>query len=354
MKRSVGVTVIAILSLIGSALMFVMGILLLVVMALAPASRSNSFPGSPMLFRIILVFAALAYMLPAIWGILTGIGLWRLKNWARLSIIVFAVLLSIMGGFTGLVTLIVPFPIVPNSGVDPAAMDGVRIVMGVFWLAQLGIGIWWLVFFNRPKVKEQFAKPAPDPAAASALPAGQLAQNMAASSVVPGAAERPLSITILAWLLLAGGLFIPLCIFLRAPAVLFTKLLTGWPATTFFLGFAVMQLCIGIGLLRLKPAARTAAIIYFAFGAVNMAVFYFAPGGHTRLLALMDSEQLMFPWMRMFQSQPQFLFDPTPFFLIGAVAGTVGAAIPIYFLITRKLAFEKAAAELGSIPRSFS
>jgi hypothetical protein len=46
MKRSVGVTIIAILSLLGSAFMLVMGTVMLAVMALAPAPRSSQFPGS--------------------------------------------------------------------------------------------------------------------------------------------------------------------------------------------------------------------------------------------------------------------------------------------------------------------
>src|ERR1700735_2080493 len=110
MKRSPGVTLIAILSLIGSAFTFVIGVALLAVVALAPTSRSNPFFGSPVIFRVILALAGLVYLLPAVWGILTGIGLWRLRSWARISIIVFAVLLSVMGGFTGLASFAVPFP----------------------------------------------------------------------------------------------------------------------------------------------------------------------------------------------------------------------------------------------------
>lgn len=346
MKRSIGVTVITILSLIGSALTFALGIVMLVVMVLAPASSSNQFPGSPLLFKMVLLFSSLVYLLPAVWGIVTGIGLWRLKNWARISIIVFAVLLCAMGGFAGLISFLVPFPTPANGGADPAVMSGVRFAMGVFWLTQLAIGIWWVVFFNRPKVKAQFVQPAPAPADAGLLPTAQPLQYTTPGPSVPGTAERPLSISIVAWLLLVGCLFIPLSFFLHAPAVLFTKLLTGWPAILFFLSFAVMQLFIGIGLLRLNPAARMAAILYFVFGAVNTSVFYIAPGGHARAAALMDSQKSMFPWMRLYQSQTQFVFDPTPFVVVGSLIGVIVAMIPVYFLITRRLAFEKASVKL--------
>jgi hypothetical protein len=352
MKRSAGVTVITILSLIGSALTFAMGIVTLAVMVLAPAPHSNQFPGSPIFLKTILVLGALVYLLPAVWGIVTGIGLWRLKSWARISIIVFAVLLSVTGGFAGLTSFFVPYPVEPNGGLDPSVVTGIRIAMGLFWLTLLGIGIWWMIFFNRPKVKMQFVRPTPQFADASTLQTADPLQN-AAVGAIPGTAERPLSITILAWLLLAGCVFMPLGIALHAPAVLFTKLLTGWSAASVFLVFSAIQLWIGIGLLRLKPAARMAAIIYFVFGAVNTAIFYLAPGSHTRLAALLATEQTMFPWMQPLQSQPQFLFDPAPMLVIGGVAGAVAATIPLYFLITRKAAYEKAAADLGSIRMPF-
>ncbi len=348
MKRSAGVTVIAILSLLGSLFTFAMGILMLVMVIVVPVPRSDQFPGSPIFFKVILLLGSLMYLLPAIWGVVTSIGLWRLKNWARISIIVFSVLLILMGGFSGLMTLVVPMPPPPNSTVDPSVMTGIRISMGAFMLALAGIGVWWLVFFNRPKVKEQFGQLPSVPVTGSQLPTNQLPPSALASTNDPGAAERPLSITIIAWFLLIGCMFIPFSLILRFPAILFTKLVTGWPAVLFYVSFATAQLCIGVGLLRLKPAARLAAMIYFVFGSVNAAVFYLAPGGHARMLALIESERTIFPWMRMLPNQPEFQFDTTPFMVMGAVSGLVGIAIPLYFLITRKVAYEKAAAGLES------
>jgi hypothetical protein len=139
MKRSAGVTVIAVLALVGSAFTLLVGVGMLVAVAIVPAPESTEFPGSPMLFRIILVFASLMYLLPAAWGIFTGIGLLRLKNWARISTIVFSVLLILMGGFTALMSLIVPLPVTTHSDVDPAVMSGIRMASGAFWLTLLGI-----------------------------------------------------------------------------------------------------------------------------------------------------------------------------------------------------------------------
>jgi hypothetical protein len=142
MNRSVGVTVIAVLALLGSGLTLLMGILMAVVMAVAPVPTQPEFPASPAFLKVMLLAASLVYVLPAVWGILTGIGLLRLKNWARISIIVFSVLLTLMGGFTALTALLIPFFPIPTGTVDTSVMAVMRVSMGVFCLAQLGIGIW--------------------------------------------------------------------------------------------------------------------------------------------------------------------------------------------------------------------
>jgi hypothetical protein len=344
MKRSIGITVISVLSLLGSTVTFAIGIFMLAVMVLAPVPRANPFPGPPTLFRVLFLAISLMYLLPAAWGVLSGVGLWRLKNWARISTIVFSVLLILMGGFAGLMSLLVPVPTTPS---DASVMLGVRVGMGVFWLTQLGIGIWWFVFLNRAKVKEQFGQAAPVLAAPAMQPAYSV-QSGSIGAVQPGAAEPPLSIKIIAWFMLAGCMLLPLGLVLRGPVFLFTRTLMGWPAVWVYLAFAAAQLGIGVGLLRVKPAARKAAIIYFAFTFVNSAVFYFTPGGHARMLGLLENQQSMFPWMRAFQGQTEFQFDFTPFLVVGAILGLVMITVPLYFLITRKMAFEKAAAALES------
>jgi hypothetical protein len=332
MKRSTGVTVIAVLSLIGSILTLLMGIVLALLMLFASAPSSNDLPGSPMFFKVIIVGVVLIYLLLALWGILTSVGLLWLKNWARVSIIVFSVLLILMNGFGALLSLSVPFSL-PNKPADASAMAGARIFMGGFSLALLGIGIWWLVFFTRARVKEQFV---PALAGGPMQQAADATQVPYRQSITPG--ERPLSITILAWFLLAGCLFIPLNLWLHFPALLFTELVRGWPATTYYLAVAVLHLYLGIGLLRLQPTARKVGIAYFIFCFANSAVFNFAPGSRARVLALLEATRSVFPvWMH-----SAFQIDPTPQLIGGAVFGLAALTVPLYLLITRRQAFARA------------
>jgi hypothetical protein len=137
----------------------------------------------------------------------------------------------------------------------------------------------------------------------------------------------------------------PIALVFQAPAVVFTSLVAGRTAFLIYLCFAVAQLGIGIGLLRLKPAARIGAIGYLVFGFVNTAVFYFAPGSHARLLALLDAEHSIFPWMRPFQDQAQYQLNFTPSLILGSIVGLVLVAVQLYFLITRKRAFEISSSE---------
>jgi hypothetical protein len=245
-----------------------------------------------------------------------------------------------MSVFSAPMVLLMPaFP--TTTGVDPSVMIAMRVVVGAFWLGLLGIGVWWLVFFNRARVKAQFMQPEPPPPPTPQIFAAQSPQ-VSVPPIVPGGPQRPLSLTILAWFLLVGCLFLPLSLAMRAPAILFTNMLTGLPAALYYLVVLIVHLYIGIGLLRLKPLARSAGVGYCVFLFINSAVFYLAPGRQARIHALFDWQFTIFPWMRHWQDQWEAQFMPS--FVVGACTGLVFLAVPLYFLITRKRAFEEAAA----------
>ena len=128
---------------------------------ITPVPSTTNSPFSPQFFKVMMFGAALMYMLPAAWGIATSIGLFRLKEWARISMIVFSVLLILMTAFGGLMALVMPMPPTPNQADVPNVATAVRIVMAVFAGTLMSVGIWWLVFFTRPNVKEQFVPAQP-------------------------------------------------------------------------------------------------------------------------------------------------------------------------------------------------
>jgi hypothetical protein len=87
-NRSAGVTVIAVLAIVGSAgALGMAGLTLLGLLAGRGVTPPESFPGSPALFRTVLLLVPFRYVLPGVWGIVSGVGLLQLKNWARISTI---------------------------------------------------------------------------------------------------------------------------------------------------------------------------------------------------------------------------------------------------------------------------
>ena len=367
-NRSAGITVIAILQLIGSTFLLAMAALMAFAMFMSPNPSANDAQLPPMFFKAIRVALPLFYALPAVWGLVTAIGLLQLKNWARISTIVISVLLILFVAF-GILTSMVFFLKPPSgNGVDPKMFLVIGVVTAVFALAEIGVGIWWMVFCNRSNIKMQFLpqlSPLPQgatpyaidmpysatpPPPGLAAPTGLASTTDLASPPTPPIAAlartaRLLSISIIAWFFLVGCFFIPFSILLHAPAILFTTVLTGWPATIYLLLYAGLHIYIGIALLQMKPAGRLVGMGYYIFGLLNIAVFYLAPGRSARLAKFMEIEQSMFPWMRSAQADSLFAADVMPFAIIGLIGGLAFCLVLLYFLVAAKPAFDRTARE---------
>src|SRR5450631_729297 len=91
MKRSISVTISAILALIGSILCAGSGALGALAIFLERGRLSEGQAATATA-----LFGMLVIILPGIWGIATGIGILLLKGWARISMIIFA---SLFGSF---------------------------------------------------------------------------------------------------------------------------------------------------------------------------------------------------------------------------------------------------------------
>ena len=359
--RSAGVTAIAILQIIGSAIFLMMAAFMAFAMFVVPTPPPNDAQLPPHFFTAMRVVLPLFYALPAVWGIITAVGLLQLKNWARISTIVISVLLIVFGAFGVLTSMVFFLKPPPGNGADTKFFVVMGAVAAMFALAEIGIGIWWIVFCNRAGVKAQFLPqlyPLPytaqvdmpysatPPPPSLTTPAGLASTTDPTPPVVaPTRTARPLSISIIAWFMLVSCLFVPFNIFFHAPTVLFTTILTGWPAMVLLLVFTAVNLYIGIALLQMKHAGRLVAMGYFLFGLLNFAVFYLAPGRNARMARLMEVEQSMFPWMRSTQLNSPFGPEMMPIF-IGTGIGIVALFLVLmYFLAAAKPAFDQATSE---------
>ena len=349
MRRSTGVTVNAVFALLGSLLALGFGVLMAIGMFMA-ASRPGveppkDFPFPPEFLKAIFFLVPLIYVLPAAWGISTSIGLLRLKNWARVSIMIFAGLLAAYGVFGLLgaaIFAVVPFPVGPdNRELDALVLTIVRAVFVILPLSQLALGVWWLVFFNRRTTRTQFQ---PLQAVTLGSPPPPPLQPVA-HTLRRATPSRPISISIIAVYILIACPYMPVLLAIRAPAVLFTALVTGWVAALYYVVLLGLLIYVGIGLLRLQRTARVLGMVYLAFAILNPAAFYFAPGGHARVKQLIDWEMSKFPWLQQFQANLPVQLDLTPLIttsiMIGIVLGMVLAIVALYFLFVNKAAFHK-------------
>ena len=244
------------------------------------------------------VFACLG-----VWGIWTSVGIFRRRNWARISILVFAVLLAFMGACALLPILVMPFPSTP--GVSAGLMEHTRWAIAAFYGALALLGAWWLVLFNTKATKQYFAER--EPARESA---------------------RPLSISIIGWYLLIGAACTALAVVLRMPAVFFGVIVTGWSALPIYAAYTAAAIYLGAGLLRLRERARLWSIVYFCAIAANSLVTLARPG-------IMLQMQRAMPGFSTAFAMPQ-LHLMWVYGLIGALA----CAVPIWFLVRRRAAFQ--------------
>ncbi|HUK88208.1 MAG TPA: hypothetical protein VLT85_11130 [Terriglobales bacterium] len=321
MKRSLGVTIAAGIVLLGSGLTLLLGLLI------AALAWMQSDPRLAALRPLLLVEAAM-FGVVAVLGIATGVDLLRLRRWARVSVLIFGGFLGLMGFTAGFVILLMPFPTPPHPPAELArVMTGVRVGISAFYFLLLALGAWWLWLFTRESVKAQFAGGKPGLAA----PAGG-SPAAAAVARVGVAQGRPVSITIIAVLILLGAINFPVALLLRFPAYVFGWLVAGWGGAAFYLGFSLAHLAIGVGLLKLRPWSRWAAIALYLFGMINAATMAL-PG---RMEALMEVAWSRFPM----PMRPPASFPMPPMWIYMA-PGLVLIGVILYFLVREGKAFGK-------------
>ena len=270
MKRPFGVIFSAILLILGSLFQLLMALGMAFSGAISQKQiRSGGFPGTTaaaplpdwmpvFMYAICVFFVALA-----VWGILTAVGLIRMRRWARYSILVIGGLLAVFSFIQFVVTLLmmlVPLPVPPT--VDASQIqtvhDMTRIVFGVVALFHgivCAVGISWLVYFTRKKVSDVFTS--------------------ATGTFVKS--RRPVLISVLAVLNMIGAVSCLLMVFIPMPGVIFGWMFDGWQKVALYLVFAALAGTVGVGLWKLKPWGWWLALAMQVWGMVSCGVYLLRP-----------------------------------------------------------------------------
>jgi hypothetical protein len=301
-RRWIGIRASAVLAILGSVATLLMAGMMTWGMFHARPPREMAMP--PVALKAFGAAMGVLFAGIGVWGIWTAVGIFRRRGWARISILVFAALLTFMGACAVLALLVMPFPSTP--GVSSRVMEYSRWGIAAFYGALAVIGVWWLVLFNTGATKQYFAERGP-------------ARESA----------RPLSIGIIGWYLLIGAVGMPLVAVFRMPAVFFGLIVTGWSAVAVYAAYTAAVIYLGAGLLRLHERARRLSIVYFCAIAANTVVSLARPGVMQQMQRAMPG---FFP-----AAMPQ-LDNMWVFGLIGSAA----CAVPIWFLVRRRTAFPQA------------
>jgi hypothetical protein len=319
-KPPVGVIISAVIQILGS----LFALLMSAVMLLLPLIQSR-LPKPPLAAGFVYGEAAF-YGISAVLGLLTAIGLFRMKNWARFSTLIFSPIPILMGLSFAAVFLVMPM--LQGHG-DDLRSPGVKAVVTVMMLLGLGIaalGVFWLYYFNRAVTKLAFASAAGDTGPTIGV-------QIDGQSV-------PTSIAVIAAFAFFGALGSLPGLFFNSPAWMLGFALKGVAAKTIYVLLVVLQLYAGIALVQLKSAGRMVAIALHSLWLLNSAITAFSPAARlSKVLAEI-------PRWGQAQSSAQFQLGSglmLPLMRGAAALGIVMSAIILYFLVTRGWAFRKGA-----------
>ena len=281
MNRSGGVTFSAILLFICGGFQLLSGLLFAVVFFMGARTSFSDYGDMAHFIGAILLVGMVFTIAVGVLAIATGIGLLRLRNWARISTVVFAALLVFVC-LPGL-AMIPVLPLNSDPQMPTQMISAMRIGLGVFYGLFCALGGWWLYYMNSRAIKSQFGS-AQIPSAPPAASAYSASPHFPVLPPSPAGSRRPVSITIIAVLLLIGAASAPISLLvMRAiplppyPTPFMGFGLQGWSVICFVVGVCVLTALAGIGLLKLKPWGRTLAIFFFSFTILNSVVNFLRP-----------------------------------------------------------------------------
>jgi hypothetical protein len=264
------VTAAGVVAIIFSALGVLVGLLVEVSMLVAPGMQATAgVPAIPPGTRAAVAGFWLFGLAVAVFGFFVGIGIFRRRNWARITMLIWGGIMAVLSALSiGLIFVV--FSSLPStlpSGLEAGPfMAFLRVFMFFFYGIPLGVGIWWLILFTRPRVAAAFA--APDSLAANP-PAMDIAEpfrpQAAAQPSFTTKAACPLPLLILAGFLIFSSVCMVLAVLFpmtgSMPFFFFGTVFSGLTAKLMLGLLGAIFGVAGVGILKLKPAALHTVLI---------------------------------------------------------------------------------------------
>jgi hypothetical protein len=268
-KRPTSVTISAVLLLLGSLVLTFFAALMVFAGVMIPktshAGTTAAAMPEPGFLTAVIVVEALFVLAMAVWGFITFAGLLRMRQWARISMLVIGGGQALICGLSALVMLLfvfLPLPTLAGAAQAPQAVFAAKAILGVMALLfflHAALGVWWVVYFVRKKTAQAFA-----------------------AGSTPVENRRPLLISIPAILKLIGAASCLLAATLPLPVIFFSSILGGWRKVVFYLSFAALEAVIGFGLWRLHEFSRKLAMVFTGWGLLYTAYYLAFPSALER------------------------------------------------------------------------
>lgn len=296
----------AIVAFLGSALALVFAVAMV---AYKPADMPAAQPPNAAQFALL---SAVLFGAFAAFGVWTSIGVFRLRTWARTSMLIFAGFLGAGCLFGLLMFMVVPFP----PDIDANRQFDIRRAAMLVMAVPIAIAAWWLFQFNADSAKAAFS-----------------------SSGADATSPRPLTVTFIAAAMLLGGVtsFFPIPT-ARPSVFLFGAIVTGWGARVIYAISGAISLYIGKGLLDLKERARVAAVGWFGLWFVHLCLMTLVPPFRRRLLEM----QLEMQRDLLQAQQAAGQFDVAGLLNVSLIVSTILLAVTITILVRNRAVFLRA------------
>ncbi len=135
------------------------GLVMLSLLALPHLPAGPNAPALPEATRAMVAGVYGFFLAICIGELIVAINLLRRRNWARIILLVWAGLMVAMSAF-GLLAIWIVTGIATQSTPQMSNAGGfllfLRFFLALFYGIPLGVGIWWLVLFTRPRVVAAF------------------------------------------------------------------------------------------------------------------------------------------------------------------------------------------------------
>ena len=313
-------------SIVASAIVAIIGSLLVILIAsigvlgtLLVKTGTTLTPQPPgartMSLVMLAVFGAFG-----IFGICSAVGVWRLRNWARLSFLIYSVVMVFMC-VVGLAVVWLILPSLPDAQQQAATF--LRVFMVIMYGLPAAIGGWWLFLFTRKDIARQF----------------QAEPLMMEDGVTPVPAKPtcPLPIAILAGFSLFSACCFPILLMLPTPKILmfFGHLISGRPVIAFYALISITLGVSGIGLLQLRRWSYTLTIGYHLFFLASAVATLLTPNAWTTTSEMLN--RIRTPGY----PGSVFNYSRIPFMAISGVGVAIAIAILVMVLYYRSEFYEQ-------------